>query len=621
MFSVANGSNKYATNTTINGLTLHSARQLQANINMSISNGDSSYTVASGAYYFDDGSPLLLYRASNFTLIAADPVVELWFRMTNRWQTGGVVLLECINVVVDGFTVDYDPPSHYQGTVIADANKIGKLESAAYVATDQGFPDPYVYIEAHSTNNDPSCNYVDAPAIWSKSKGFGCNRTMGCPGHGAAVLQPINNATPAGTALFALLSSAKKGDKITIGARKGVTWHIQNSTNVTTRNIAIHSSSMFGLSEFDGGGQHTYEHVYLGRRQHLTDPTTQLCGKPPGRLCFDVLSSNADAFHSSGCRRGPTLRNVTLSNNMDDFFNLHSRLQLVGKRISDYELIILDPRLSVAQGVPDDTPYGAVETMTNAKPGMLLNFFELNTLTFSGFARISSLERLQSEADITAASLNLTKDLSGGPPYNATPPLTGAGSQVIDVGQLCRNFSKEHKLPSCASRVWNVKFSSPVPKGVSQYAVSTLNDWDASGGSVRDSHFFGGVDGVRWKSSSGEIVNNVIAATYFEITPLQYYLEGPANIHDVLVQNNTFTACGGVFGVERVNCSSGIPVWDGAGGKCTGNQGEGIEASGTCSKITIKDNVPASSCCFQDSGEVATCCSSCSGGIRKCKCC
>jgi hypothetical protein len=55
---------------------------------------------------------------------------------------------------------------------------------------------------------------------------------------------------------------------------------------------------------------------------------------------------------------GPTLQNVTLSNNFDDFFNVHSRMQLVGSRVSQTELIILDPRLQVAQGVPDDTVSG-----------------------------------------------------------------------------------------------------------------------------------------------------------------------------------------------------------------------------------------------------------------------
>ena len=83
---------------------------------------------------------------------------------------------------------------------------------------------------------------------------------------------------------------------------------------------------------------------------------SRLCGRAPGRLCFGVLASNADAFHSSGCKRGASLRNVTLSNNFDDFLNVHSRMQMLGDKISGTELIVLDPRLAVAAGSPNDTP-------------------------------------------------------------------------------------------------------------------------------------------------------------------------------------------------------------------------------------------------------------------------
>ena len=75
----------------------------------------SRYTIPTGAYNFDDGSPLLLYRATDF-ILEAHAAVELWFKVTSTWRTGGVLLLECSNVVVQGqLTVDYDPPAYYQG--------------------------------------------------------------------------------------------------------------------------------------------------------------------------------------------------------------------------------------------------------------------------------------------------------------------------------------------------------------------------------------------------------------------------------------------------------------------------------------------------------------------------
>ena len=78
---------------------LQSAVKLQAAINASIIAGDPSYTIQEGAYYFDDGSPLLVYRANQFQLRGAG-VVELWFKVTEKWKTGGVLILECEDVSV-----------------------------------------------------------------------------------------------------------------------------------------------------------------------------------------------------------------------------------------------------------------------------------------------------------------------------------------------------------------------------------------------------------------------------------------------------------------------------------------------------------------------------------------
>ena len=413
--------------TTVDGLQLRDASQLQAAVNASIAAGEAGYAVAAGAYYFDDGSPLLIHRAKRWNLTATGRV-ELWFRVSQRWRTGGVLIKECEDVAISGLVVDYDPPTHYQGTVLADptprptdprttapdvaacyrrmdvnisncvvtsdgsalhqynrtakawrtvpntncypehggslvpgpepwpccasgASKSPKpvalvacragcstdpacsaIVTGPYAAsrpsppappgpqmvtrlvrTDAGFPEPHKYVSDHSTANDPSDNYVNAPAIWPKHIGYGCNRTLGCPGHGAGVLLPQNASLPRGVEAFRLLASARPGDKVTISMRKGITWHVENSTRVTSTNISVHSASLFGLSEFDGGGAHKYEDVWLGRRRGVS--MTQLCGRAPGRLCFGILASNADAFHSSGCKVGPKLRNVTLSNN------------------------------------------------------------------------------------------------------------------------------------------------------------------------------------------------------------------------------------------------------------------------------------------------------------------
>ena len=285
-------------------------------------------------------------------------MVQLWFRVSQQWATGGVLVKECTDVRIAGLHVDYDPPAHYQGEVVALRG--GAMASTgggggmvrmvrAVVRTDPGFPEPHEYIAQHTGGADPSDNYMNAPAIWPKHIGYGCNRTLGCPGHGAAVLEPTNASLPAHDNDFMLLASAevrgactrtavangrvlppqslpfirrrchcwlaavcglrsagywllagwlattgcwlaagcwllatgccgscvvrrsllatrrggcasfcprlaKVGDKITISMRKGITWHVQNSTRVSSTNITIHGASLFGLSEFDGGG-------------------------------------------------------------------------------------------------------------------------------------------------------------------------------------------------------------------------------------------------------------------------------------------------------------------------------------------------------------------------------
>lgn len=438
---------------TVTGLPLLSALSLQAAINASIDAKEPSFIIPAGAYYFDDGSPLLIYRAKSWAL-RANGTVELWFRATETWRTGGVLVKECDSISITGLTVDYDPPAYYQGTVtglvprevqgadhrhhgdrakedseaalmacyrrmdvtvsscakasgvtlhqlnrrtgmwstVADTNcytghgasvvpgpepwpcchdnatgakhpkpvtldacrtgcssdpqcsaiitgpHVGPPRPPAprpsnladfLVQTDKGFPEPHEYEAMHARSRDPSDD-DDATQlmIWPKSIGFSCNRTMGCPGHFKSVLYPLDSSRPAGLNRMQLLASAEPGDKITISMRKGITWHVQNSSNVSTIDVSIHSASLFGLSEFDGRGAHSYRNVFLGRRPVVpgSNKSLALCGRPPGRLCWGVLASNADAFHSSGCKRGAQLINVTLSNNMDDFLNVHSRV-------------------------------------------------------------------------------------------------------------------------------------------------------------------------------------------------------------------------------------------------------------------------------------------------------
>ena len=169
-------------------------------------------------------------------------------------------------------------------------------------------------------------------------------------------------------------------------------------------------------------------------------------------------------------------------------------MQMLGGFVSSTELIILDPRLAVAAGSPNDTPYGGAETMPNAEPGDVLDFHALNTLQPHGNATIESLQRLSDEASVQKYGAAITAATNGHPPYSMRPSM-GPGSFAPDVGQICAAEAAKHDLPKCASRVWRVKLSAPVPRQVSLFDIVSLRGWDNAGLIVRDSKFFGGIDG------------------------------------------------------------------------------------------------------------------------------
>ena len=279
--------------------------------------------------------------------------------------------------------------------------------------------------------------------------------------------------------------------------------------------------------------------------------------------------------------------------------------------------------------VPNDTPYGAAETMPNVKPGDTLEFHALNTFVPHGGATVKSLVRLSDAATVEkygAAAVNAT---SGRPPYHMLPPMDG--NVIPDVGQLCGAFARQHGLPRCSSRVWRVTLEEPVPASAQLFDIVSLKGWDAAGLSVRNSHFFGGIDGVHSKSNGAIFENNVLACTGFDVSPWQHYLEGPPHLANMTVRANTFTACGGRYGTIRVNCSglnngTTLPTYAGGTGHatdgfCTGVGGAGVMVPSTCdmaSMVIDGNHGPTDCTVFGDMGAQSTCCSACGVSCKGC---
>ena len=98
---------------------------------------------------------------------------------------------------------------------------------------------------------------------------------------------------------------------VTLLQWKGFTYNIENSTSVTTEDLAIHATGYIGVYEADGGGGHVYRRFTLAPRHGM------------------IVAANADGFHSSNCDRGPTIENSVIRSLLDDFLNVQTTMQLV----------------------------------------------------------------------------------------------------------------------------------------------------------------------------------------------------------------------------------------------------------------------------------------------------
>ncbi len=588
-----------------------SAVSLQIEINKSINARLATFTVPAGDYYFGNTS-LILYRANNFTLQGEGNAgsVFFWFCIGS-----GILVQESSNLTLNGFSVDYDPPAHYQATILR-VKTLTDNTIQVIATTDPGFLSPFEFggkyamgrpgVESGPENNPVLLwNSTDpwfgayAYASWPPAKYHDLGYVFNVSA--ASYCTDINAVmTDSNSCRDGIVRQPQINDKLTAHIRKGFTILLLNSTRVETRNCAIHGAPGFAISEYDGEGAHLYSNVSVRRRisvnkmqQHSypydLNSTCGLSNPTGGRLCFGLISSNNDGLHSSGCKYGPKFIGGEISYCLDDWINIHSRAQVFFEKTGEREMVILDPRLKVGSLVRDDFPYGNVETMTNAKYNDQMSFYISGNLSLIGKYTIASIRRASWSDDLKMLqrAQNLLDTC-----YNKT-----AG---LDVGMFCRSFG-------CKPRAWYVTFHETDSTFVTTHKnagiVASLDSWRASGGEVRNSKLHHGRFGIRWKSSNGVIDNNNISARYVEISPLEYYMEGPFTLKNISVVKNRFSECSRVDTLyPRTLCANrtNLPIgywcnWVEWGGGCGGtckaaSLGTKHLNSKACMNFTIRDN-------------------------------
>lgn len=148
------------------------------------------------------------------------------------------------------------------------------------------------------------------------------NLTSASAPGGADTVRYTGKVAPAGIVTAGTLATLhpRLGISNGTGRPAGLTYLITNSTRVHTANVTLHGGATEAVVEAGGNGGHTYNGVRVVRRQ----------GQSPVRL----LAANADGFHSSCVRDGPSLVDSEISFTGDDLLNIHSRLAIVLRPLS-----------------------------------------------------------------------------------------------------------------------------------------------------------------------------------------------------------------------------------------------------------------------------------------------
>ena len=188
-----------------------------------------------GSDIFCDAS-LSVKRASHLTIDALG--ATLWFT-----GSSGFLISESANVTLRNVTIDYEELPYLQMTAIADGRRSGS--SGAFevnLTTDRGSLDPDTFWARFA--HDPANEFVQGPQWWSPGlsglytsppydkafSGFNATAQMTRIRPGAFTFRSAMHSPGA--------KPPRKGDKLTVVVRKGITLHTHNSTRCRFEDVS-----------------------------------------------------------------------------------------------------------------------------------------------------------------------------------------------------------------------------------------------------------------------------------------------------------------------------------------------------------------------------------------------
>ena len=461
------------------------AEALQASIAWAIRKRSASVVAPAGDLYFNSAS-LNISGASSFTLLGNAKGTVLYFT-----PGVGVKVENCSDVVVRALTIDYDPLPYVFGAVKA---------TTAHSTT--------VVLDARSITFEQLIKDYPPHDTWppvTVFDGRSAERKMGLCGWGRA--PAATRIAPREYAIACGGDGVALGDVVVAATRVGFTLALSYTSRVTVRDVTIHAAGNMAITEFQGDGGNVYANVSLVPRD-ATRP----------------LASNADGFHSSGMKRGPHLLRVTMRNLLDDYFNVHTTVQLVAEvHAATNSLLVGDYQLFNGSNLE----YATQRTLTRVAVNDHVSFFPINTFTWPAAATgvIASIARVAAPA-----FQHVLEDAYAAASKRA----------IATPCSACRAGLNAH----ASAQLWNITLRSALPPSITPLMFLTADAISNGGARVEECTFSGSNSNLgRWKSSGGTITRSVFRQTEnanLEISPLQNWLEGPLGIHNVTIASNTF---------------------------------------------------------------------------------
>jgi hypothetical protein len=348
----------------------------------------STIRIPEGKYIIEHNSNsdhhILLDGLSNVRINAEN--VEFVFTDI-KTDVDGIKFHGCSNLSINGLTLSYQTLPYTQGVIdkVVDNKRIE-------FTVDKGYPSATVV-----TDNQ---NRIMA-VVYDKNTLLQKESTYDLFGF---VKQISNNKYE--VSFDGNTTNMAKGDKIVIRKEANARTLISVlCENIKFEDITITSGGV-GFFEDSGVGNNTYKNCIVMKGN-----------KPDGASAVRLVSTPADAFHSTNVKLGPQIIGCNFANMGDDGINIHGRFVKVQSILSKNQIIVNSENwikpLEVGDKInivsPDGTPKGSTKTIKwiDQDSGESVFIIELDSISnITKGDRIYSLNRLGAGFKITDTKIS-----------------------------------------------------------------------------------------------------------------------------------------------------------------------------------------------------------------------